>query len=368
MKTLSALDIHYLIKELQFLVNAKITKIYFPRKKEIILQLFVSGKGKYSLRIDEHSIYLHDYKPLAEVPSELCMFFRKKLGNARLRKIQSLGFERIVSLDFETKVGMVSLVTELFSKGNIILLKDHTILVASEYQNWKDRTIRPKGEYTYPAKDYNFLALKISDFIKLVSSTNKENIVKCLAIELGLGGVYAEESCLVAGIDKKKKAKDLTTDEIQKLFSALEGLKEREIDPRIVYKNKEVFDLVPFALKLYTSFKQKKAKSYNEIVNDYFSQGDLLKQKEKYFQKTRQVELIIKRQREDIKKLEKQEKENDEKGKLLYTHYQLVSGVLTELKDISEKHSWKEIKEKLKGHKLIKEVHGADKSVVVEIK
>ena len=367
MKSLSALDIHYLIQELQFLVNSKVDKIYSPRKKEVILQLFVSGKGKYSLRIDEHSIYLHDYKPMAEVPSELCMFFRKKLANARLWKIQLLGFDRIFSLDFETKSGEVSLVAELFSKGNIILLKDNKILVASEYQNWKDRTIRPKGEYQYPAKDYNFLELKISDFRKLLSETNKENLVKCLAIELGLGGVYAEESCLVAGIDKEKKAKELTEDEIKKLFSALEGLKEKEIDPRIVYKNKEVFDLVPFALKLYSSFKQEKAKSYNGIVDDYFSKGDLIKQNEKYFQKTRQVELIIKKQREDIKKLEKQEKENNEKGESLYTHYQLVSDTLKELKAISEKHSWKEIKEKLKGHKLIKEVNGSDKSVVVEI-
>jgi len=159
----------------------------------------------------------------------------------------------------------------------------------------------------------------------------------------------------------------LTEEEITKLFSMLEGLRDKAIDPRIVYKNKEVFDLVPFELKLYSSLKQEKAKSYNEIVDDYFSKGELIKQNEKYSQKTREVELIIKKQREDIKKLEKQEKENDDKGEFLYNKYQLVSGVLKELKDISEKHSWKEIKEKLKGHKLIKEVNSADKSVVIEI-
>jgi len=47
MKTLSALEINYLTKELIFLVGAKIDKIYSPRRKELILQLFVPSKGKH---------------------------------------------------------------------------------------------------------------------------------------------------------------------------------------------------------------------------------------------------------------------------------------------------------------------------------
>ena len=70
----------------------------------------------------------------------------------------------------------------------------------------------------------------------------------------------------------------------------------------------------------------------------------------------------------NIKRLEKQEKTNKEKGELVYQNYQLIDSILKELKDISKNHSWKEIKDKLKGHKLIKEVISKDKSIVLELK
>ena len=52
---------------------------------------------------------------------------------------------------------------------------------------------------------------------------------------------------------------------------------------------------------------------------------------------------------------------------MLYKNYKLIKEILEELKEISKKHSWKEIKEKLKGHKLIKEVIPKEKSVVIEL-
>ena len=106
-KSLSALEIHYLLKELQFLVDSKIDKIYNPSKKELILQFYVSTKGKFQLKVDEKSIYLTQKFP-AKAPSEFCMYLRKKLNNARLRKIGQLGFERIISLQLETKEGKLN--------------------------------------------------------------------------------------------------------------------------------------------------------------------------------------------------------------------------------------------------------------------
>ena len=368
MKSLSALEISYLIKELDFLINARIDKIYVPRKKEIIIQLYASSKGKYSIKIDEKSFYLTEYKPASETPSDFCMYLRKKLGTARLRKIHQLGFERIVSFEFETKSAKFELIAELFSTGNIILTKNSKIIVAAEYQNWKDRTIRPNESYNHPKKDYNFLELKITELKKLLSETKKENIVKCLAIDLGLGGVYSEEACLTAEIDKNKKANELEENEIKKLFSSLEELKSKKISPRSVYKNNEIIDLVPFELKFYSDLKQEHAKTYSEILDSYFSKGVSIKQKEKHQKQIESIQKIIDEQKQDIERLEKEEHENKEKAELLYKNYQLVSNILSELKEISKKHSWKDIKDKLKDHKLIKEVTPAEKSIVIELK
>ncbi len=367
-KKLAALEIHYLLKEFETLIDAKVDKIYAPRKKELFLRLHVPNKGKRILKIDEKSMYLTESRPKASSPSDFCMYLRKKLSNARLRKIDQIRFERIVSLTFETKTQNFQLIAELFSRGNIILVQDKKILVAAEYQKWKTRTIRPRAVYKHPKKEYNFLTIKKKDFKELLSSTNKENIVKSLAVDLGLGGTYSEEACLLSKIDKDKDTKKMDDKEITSLFSALTEIKNKKLDPRIVYKKDKIMDLVPFKLDIYKDLKQKKAESYSKILSKYFLKIKSRIQKQKKQKKLNQIKEIIKEQKQSIKNLKKQEKINREKAEKIYENYQKISKLLSELKEISKKHPWKEIKEKLKKHKLIKEVIPKEKSVVIYIK
>ena len=89
--------------------------------------------------------------------------------------------------------------------------------------------------------------------------------------------------------------------------------------------------------------------------------------KAKSQEKIEKIKSILQSQHRSIKQLEKQECENQEKAELLYNKYQEIDTLLKELNKISKKHTWKEIKEKLKGHKIIKEVLPKEKSVVIEI-
>jgi len=270
---LSALEIHYIIKELQFLINGKIDKIYHPSKKEIILQFHVPNKGKQQLKIDAKSIYLTTHKSPAKEPSGFCMYLRKKLTNSRLRKIKQLGFERIVEFEFETKEDKLSLIFELFSKGNIILTKNMQILTAAERQKWATREIAPKKEYHYPKREYNLFELTIADIERLLSKTNKESIVKSLAIELGLGGIYAEEVCLLANIDKNEKPSKINP---EKLLKALKLLKNKKLNPKIIYKGKEIEDITPFELKIYANLKQEKIEIFSQALDNYFSKESFI--------------------------------------------------------------------------------------------
>ena len=45
----------------------------------------------------------------------------------------------------------------------------------------------------------------------------------------------------------------------------------------------------------------------------------------------------------------------------------MVNEVLTELKKAAGKYSWEEIKNKLKGHKVVKSVNTKDKTVEIEV-
>ena len=68
-----------------------------------------------------------------------------------------------------------------------------------------------------------------------------------------------------------------------------------------------------------------------------------------------------------IKETEISAEEESKKAELIYNNYQLVNEILSEIKKARDKYSWSEIKEKLKGHKIIKEVDAKEKKIVVEL-
>ena len=365
---LSALDINYLLKELKFLVNSRLDKIYHPSKKELILQFYVSGKGKQQLLINAGNyLYLTSFKSPSQTPSEFCMYLRKKLTNSRLIEINQLEFERIIEFKFQTKQETFSLIFEMFSKGNIILIKDNKILSAVEYQKYSTRIIKPKENYIHPKKELNFLELTQTGLKKLLSHTLKESIVKSLAIDLGLGGIYSEEVCLLSKINKIKKPDELDDKEIKLLFESLKSIKSKKLEPIIVYENNTIKQAVPFKLNLFKNLNQKTFKTFSEALEEFFSQQIPIEQL-KYQKQITKSKKIIEKQIQHLEELKQQEKLNKEKAELLYKNYKLIKEILEELKQISKKHNWKEIQEKLKGHKLIKEVIPKEKNIVIELK
>ncbi len=45
-KNLAALELSYVVKELDVLIDAKLDKIYHPDKKTLLLQFHITGYGK----------------------------------------------------------------------------------------------------------------------------------------------------------------------------------------------------------------------------------------------------------------------------------------------------------------------------------
>lgn len=368
---ISSIELYYLTKELEILENAKVDQIYQLGKKDYILQFHKTGIGKLRLRIIVPGFtYLTDYKPEVEAPKGFCMTLRKHLSNSRLRSIKQLGFERILELCFETREDKRFIYLELFSKGNIVFCKeDLTIIQAVEMQRWKDRTVRPGLKYEYPLREYNILELKKQQLKSLLAESHKE-IVKLLAIDLGLGGVYSEEILVMAGIDKEKK--ELDDKEITGLSNALKNIKTKEIKPAIVFKQDDIVkDIVPFDLACYKDMKTQHAETYNKAFDMILSEEEKEAEKKettsKYEEKLRKVRSMIEIQEKSVKNLQKTGSESTEAGEFIYNNYQCIDDILKELRKAREKYSWKEIKEKLKDHKVIKEIREKEGKIVVEI-
>jgi predicted ribosome quality control (RQC) complex YloA/Tae2 family protein len=351
---------------MQFLKDSRVDKIYHPRKEELLLQFHVTGKGKSILRIISGKfVFLTDYKENYDNPSGFCMFLRKYLSNSRMRKVEQIGSERVLRIVFEAKKVKYNLYAELFGKGNIVLTDENDmILNALEQKKWKDREIKKGLKYVFPKNKYDLFKIK-KDELEGVFSSDKELVYK-LAKDLGLGGTYAEEICKMAAVDKDKKR--LTQEEVSKVFSKLKEMTKEKVKASINYKDGKIKDIIPFELGSLKDHEKKSFKTFNSAFDNFFKEEYA---KEEFVSKHQSVidktSKIISQQEKQIKSLEKKTEENSKKGELLYEKYQVVDEVLKEINKARKKYSFDEIKKKLKGHKIVKEVNSKDKKVVVEL-
>ncbi|MEA2036635.1 MAG: NFACT family protein [Nanoarchaeota archaeon] len=365
---LASLEIHSLVEELQFLVGGRVDNIYNPQKEELILQLHKTGKGKQLLRIISGKLfYLASKKAPSEAPSQFCMFLRKHLGNYRLKSVRQLESERIVEFLLE-KDEKKKLIVEFFGKGNILLCdKDDMILSALVYHKWKDREIKPKLKYSYPTMKYNFLNLKLSE-LKDILKESKNNLGKCLAAELGLGGSYSDEICLLSDIDKKTLPLKLEEKDTDNIFKSINKIINNQINPAVFYKDNEVKDIVPIELKIYGGLEKKDFKSYSDAFDYYFiSEFKEEKPKTKQEKELERINRMLSQQEQTIKKLKVKELDERAKADLVYQNYELIKDILAELRKATKKYNWDEIKDKLKGHKTIKSLNSKEKTVEIEL-
>jgi len=367
-RQLSSLDIHYLLKELDILKDSRVDKIYQPEKNLIVFSFYKSNTGKKILNINiGQSLFLSEKKENYGNILGFGMLLRKHLDNCYLSEISQIQPERILKLCFKSKDDKKNLYLEMFGKGNAILCdENNTIINSLEHHEFRDRTIKPKIKYEYPIMKYNLFKLNIKDLSELLENSKKDTIVTSLAVDLGLGGLYSEEICMLSSIDKKINPKSLGKKEIETILTSIKKLLIKKIKSFLIYENNKLTDFSPFELKFFENKENKPIDSFSKAISSFFSQFKEVKETV-FDKKIKDLKRIIEEQKTTIQDLRKKEHESRQKGELIYNNYQIIEEILKEINKASKKYSWKEIKAKLKGHKVIKEVNERDKLVVVDV-
>src|SRR3989344_5297745 len=214
-KSLASIELAAIVNELQFLVKGKISKIYDYGEKELLLQLHAQNQGKQLLRIIPGKLLnLTDKKESQMSPTGFCMQLRKYLDNASIISISQKDGERIVIIEVEKKE-KYSLIIELFSTGNIIFTDENNTIIGSlNRQIWKDRVVKQGEKYVFPASRGNWKNISSEQLSAILHSSDKRNLATSLAIELSLGGVYAEELCKCAEVSKDLLPAEVTEKQI----------------------------------------------------------------------------------------------------------------------------------------------------------
>lgn len=370
-KELSSIEIKYLVDELQYLLGSRVENIYHPDKKELLIVFHSSSAGKQMLRaVLPGFLWVTEAKQdMPERISGFCALLRKYLDRAVASKITQLGSERIVELEFEGREGKYSLILELFSKGNAVFCQKGEILMPLELQEWKDRAVKKGEKYVPPSREHSAFELSLPEF-KRILSESKETVSKAMATSVGLGGTFAEEACLRADVDKKKKK--LENSEIKNLHEVLINLLQQKIEPNAVFDDNRVIDIVPFKMQLYSEYRQESFKTYSQALDSVLSKGigeeKLVRVEEQFKKQIERVDKKIEMQEENLKEIYEKIKEEQRKGELVYEKYQELQKLLSIVKEMREKHSWQELKEKLKSVKYIKKIDEKTGEITIDIK
>jgi predicted ribosome quality control (RQC) complex YloA/Tae2 family protein len=279
-KEFSSFDIAAAVKELKTeIADSRVNNIYQTGEKTVIFKLHKTDKPPIRLVIEAgrriHSTSYAEENP-AEPPA-FCMTLRKHLRDSWLRGIEQAEFERIVTVYFDTKTGMLKLVVELFGDGNIILTNEKDVIIqALEFKKMRDRDILHNVVLQLPpSSGKNPFKVTQNELEEALKNAGQAEVVRALARFLGIGGVYAEELLLRANLDKTKPSNTLTSDEAKGVFNALQRLLapvlEGKFEPSIVLGDYGSFvDVVPFKLKRYEQYKYQDFSSFNGALDEFY--------------------------------------------------------------------------------------------------
>ncbi len=359
-KNLTSFELTAIINELQFLVNGRISQVYHQEKMELLFQLHAIGEGKKLLKIVPGKfLCLTGRKETPLKPSSFCMQLRKYLNNAFIRKIEQKGSERVVVFEIEKKEKYY-LIIELFSRGNLILTDSKNMIIAAlEQKRWKDRNVRVKEKYIFPTAGINWKKLNEKELTIILKKSEKKNLATSLATEIGLGGLYAEEVCKLAEVDKDKLQKNVTEKEIKAILKSLkELLKLAEKPTGFIYDDQ----ITPFELK--DVKENKKTKTYNEAM-DTLNPFEIVSP---YEQKIISSKRIITSQELSIKKQESKIELNKKKGEIVYENYQPLQKIIDYVNSArKEGKEWLGIEKELKKVKKIKGISLKNKKIVIDL-
>ena len=334
MKTsISSIDLRVLVVEWQGLFGGHVDKIY-QREDELIFRINVPGRGKVELYSKAGRwLCFHEVEDKPETPPPFAQTLRRLLDNARVLTVEQRGFDRIAVFHVERGPERIDIVFEVFSRGNIVVVRDGTIIAAQFPQKFKDRNVQIGEPYVYPTPAIDPLELDRSGFGQTLRAT-KGQLVRVLATALNLGGTYAEEVCLRAAVDKETRIKDLQEPQIDSLYTALNNLAvaiEQERRPAVILEKGRAIDATPIELEQYREMERRELPTFNEALSHFLTIAE--PQLEIRDDVAAKFERRIAQQQETLQKLREEAMLLEAQAVFLYGHYAVLDELLKAIRE-----------------------------------
>ncbi|XP_054084386.1 ribosome quality control complex subunit NEMF homolog [Zeugodacus cucurbitae] len=212
------------VAELQRLVGQRVNQIYDIDNKTYLIR-FQGGESKTVLLI-ESGIRFHTTAfewPKNVAPSGFSMKLRKHLKNKRLEKLEQLGMDRIIDLQFGMGEAAYHVIVELYDRGNIILTDHELTILYILRPHYEGEEVRFAVREKYPSNRAKEQATDLTENdVRVLIETAKpgDNLRRLLMPKVDFGPAvidhvlhkYKLDNCI---IEKKEDASTLEPENVQ---------------------------------------------------------------------------------------------------------------------------------------------------------
>ena len=366
-RAMTSVDLAALVGELREYTGAVVDKAYLYGDDLVRLKMRDFDRGRIELIIEvgdpkRAHIAVPEHVPDAPGrPPNFAMMLRNRIAGANFAGVEQYGFDRILTFRFEREDATTLIVAELFGDGNIAVMnEDREVIDCLDTVRLTSRMVAPGSQYGYPDERFSPLDCDLEAFVARMKASDTD-LVRTLATQLNFGGLYAEELCTRAGVEKTTEIDAATDEQYKALFGALERLREPilegQTDPRLYEtEDDEVVDATPVPIEEHEAkgYNATRFDSFNGAIDEYFHRletdadepADVSDDRPDFEAEIGKYERIIEQQEGAIEKYEEEAEHEQRKAESLYGNYDLVDEICSTVRNAREKGvPWSEIEE-----------------------
>ncbi|SDJ75558.1 Predicted component of the ribosome quality control (RQC) complex, YloA/Tae2 family, contains fibronectin-binding (FbpA) and DUF814 domains [Halovenus aranensis] len=350
-RELTSVDIAAFAGEFAAYEGARLDKAYLYDDGLVRLKLRHYDRGRVELLLDtgetKHVRVATPERvpPAPERPPNFAMMLRNRMEGAELVGIEQFEFDRIVQIHFERDDARTTIVAELFGDGNIAVLDGNGEVVdCLDTVRLKSRTVAPGSVYEFPDARFNPLAVDIDGFVARMAQSDTD-VVRTLATQLNFGGLWAEELCTRAGVEKTLDIDEADREEYERIYEVVQDMSARlgrgDLDANVYFEDDDqshAVDVTPVPLEEHAHLARDSYDQFTDALDAYFATlgdedddvpADSTPQRPDFEAEIEKKRRIIEQQEGAIENFDRQADAEREKAEALYAHYDLADDVLS---------------------------------------
>jgi len=370
-KEMSSFDVRSIVSEMAALEGAHVDKVFQWGSGNVLFRLNVQGDGKRELFFkDKKWLYLAPSKPeTPETPTSFATFLRKYITNAKVGKTVQIGLDRVVVTELFKSDAEYKLIFEIFGGGNVLLVLDGKIVNCLIHKRRKDRATLPGEDYVMPKTRYDPASSSFEEFTEIFRSSESDT-VRTLATVVNLGGQYAEEVCKRSGIDKTLNSKEVSGENLRKMYDILRDIVEHVVggnEATMFRKDGEIADISPIDLSIYEDTDKETFQTMSLAIDTLIRKVGEAEEEEYVDPETEKLKKRIQKQSETVDEYIFESEDLRRRADALYVEYQKANELLNVLNEQSKKLTWEKLAEGAKKIPFVVSIDPSKNKIVCKL-